>query len=714
MTENSQRVELDINIQLRHIRAAFSELTKVQGKLNDIQNTQVAAATTLAANIPKTTTNTYSAPAVNNAQKSLYNDFETRADVGAGLFKRRADIEEKYKATSKKYADEARAADRKVKLQQLEEDKKFEYARLDFLKSANAKRQQMMMEGFKAAFSLHIIQMYVAPFVQALQTAVTQTITVFAEFEKYYADYVAKSADFDEVMSRQTIYESGVNQVYSITQMADAMERFAASGIDITKNQQALTDVMQLAVTANIDYNEAANAVIKTQEAFQLSVKDSTMIVDALTNAANSSTAELKDLTEWFGYASGMSHEAGINVQQLAAYLGILSSTGMKSAGTAFRQMLVQFTDTGVRDKFNQMFGQDFDYLQMDQVIGKMREYVQESENQAIAIQKISEILGGKVNAREALARLLTADEDTWTRITSSVERSGTAAELFNTMTDNASAQIDKIKNNLKLMMAQIGQAIAPVLTVLEKLTTFMANTMNATPEFVKKWIFGGILLLGAAISALMMLLTTTVGLFYVVTAALGMFSEKGVLASFSIRQLIVNFMQLNAQMATHLGVSRMVTTQTGALAGAVTRQRLAVTGMSSAMKGAGIAMIAYMGQQYAITQNAYGMAKALNFAAAAAAAVSTFLYTGGGLQGAILGGIAGGATLYAGQSSISRAEQDYTVKQRMSRGYDNVYNGGTASKIDASTNFYIYGQTVEANNTEDFMNAMFAEEGNV
>lgn len=712
MTENSQRVELDINIQLRHIRAAFSELTKVQGKLNDIQNTQVAAATSVAQpqflktvatqNIPQTQSGIFLTQAANAAQNAEASKKQFEAN-----FMKSIDDADKLIAETITLSENTQ----KERVKRWISNEKM---RASAVKDIENQVNKNIMEGFKAAFSLHIIQMYVAPFVQALQTAVTQTITVFAEFEKYYADYVAKSADFDEVMSRQTIYENGVNQVYSITQMADAMERFAASGIDITKNQQALTDVMQLAVTAGIDYNDAANAVIKTQEAFQLSVKDSTMIVDALTNAANSSTAELKDLTEWFGYASGMSHEAGINVQQLAAYLGILSSTGMKSAGTAFRQMLVQFTNTGVRDKFNAMFGQDFDYLQMDQVIAKMREYVQESDNQAIAIQKISEILGGKVNAREALARLLTADESTWTRITSSVERSGTAAELFNTMTDNASAQMDKIKNNLKLMMTQIGQAIAPVLTILEKLTTFMANTMNATPEFVKKWVFGGILMLGAALAGLMMLLTTIVGLFYVVTAALSMFSEKGALASFSIRQLIINFMALNAQMATHMGVSRAVTTQTGALAGAVTQQQLAVTGMSSAMKGAGIAMIAYMGQQYAITQNAYDMARALNFAAAAAAAVSTFLYTGGGLQGAILGGLAGGATLYAGQSSISRAEDEYTIAQRTSRMYGNQYSSGSPSQLDASSKYYLYGNiNVNADDSKAFINSLAMESEN-
>lgn len=685
---NTERVNLDINIQLYSLRKAFQELKQLETKVKDIETGS-----------SKSSYNDLNKQAV-NAKKLVYSYHEAadaRSDVLYGINTRWQHIDAKYKDMGP-----SGRARREKREKELEDDIKATIASTDKLMvqtsniQVNAKkttdkaiesyhkahtktindierhatnaRKTIWMDAVKQAFSLHIIQMYVQPFVRALNQLLRTTLTQFAEFDRYYADYLAKSMDFENVVSRGEIFAGGINQVYSISNMADAMERFSASGIDLTKNQQALTDVLQLSVTAGISYDEAANSVIKTQEAFQLSIHDSTMIVDALTNSANASTAELKDLSEWFGYASGMSHEAGINVQQLAAYLGILSSMGMKSAGTAFRQMLVQLTQENVRAKLEAAFGQEFNFLNMDETLASMREYVQASSNQAETIQKISSALGGKVNAREALARLLTADEETWNRIMGATERSGTAAALFDSMTDNAAGNLDKVKNNITIILTQIGQVFSPLLKVLATVTGWAATFINTMPTF-SKYMIGGLTLLAGAVAMIMTLLVSLVGLFYMSYAANAMF-EKGTLKSaFSIKLLTSNMLQLSSAIVGHISLTNQAAASQQRLSSSIGLSNVMTRNMKMGMLSGMGAMAAYMGYQYALEEQSYNLARALSAVSAAATGLMIGASIGGPL-GAIVGLLAGAGIGYSQQKSISRAEQDSIISKRNAMTY--------------------------------------------
>ena len=697
---NTERVNLDINIQLYSLRKAFQELKQLETKVKDIETGRTSSPQTNNAIIrfreyenkinkerldksnDKTNENIY-LKSTNNEHLAAIKD--RRAKMAEFELQRKAGIAE-YDASEASAAkaatqrDQARiqqevnayVARRQMRIDEGKVGIKEAKAEIKEVNKLNAKAaadsKRMWTDSIKQAFSLHIIQMYVQPFVNALNQLLRTTLTTFAEFDRYYADYLAKSMDFQDKVGRAEIFAGGINQVYSISNMADAMERFSASGIDLTKNQQALTDVLQLSVTAGISYDDAANSVIKTQEAFQLSINDSTMIVDALTNAANASTAELKDLSEWFGYASGMSHEAGINVQQLAAYLGILSSMGMKSAGTAFRQMLVQLTQENVRAKLEAAFGQEFDFLNMDETLASMREYVQASSNQAETIQKISSALGGKVNAREALTRLLTADEETWNRIMGATERSGTAAALFDSMTDNAAGNLDKVKNNITIILTQIGQVFSPLLKVLATVTGWAATFINTMPTF-SKYMIGGLTLLAGAVAMIMTLLVSLVGLFYMSYAANAMFEKGALKSSFSIKLLTSNMLQLSSAIVGHISLTNQAAASQQRLSSSIGLSNVMTRNMKMGMLSGIGAMASYMGYQYALEEQSYNLARALSALGAAFTGLMIGTAIGGPL-GAIVGLLAGAGIGYSQQKSISRAEQDSTISKRNAMTY--------------------------------------------
>lgn len=387
-----------------------------------------------------------------------------------------------------------------------------------------ARRQnETIKNSFTAAFSLHIVQMYLGPFIRAIRMAITETITAFAEFDKMYADYLAKSTEFTDKVTQQQIMLSSVGQTYSINDYAEAMERFSASGIDVAKNQKAVVDVLRTAKVANIDYSDASNGVIRTMEAFQMSISQSTEIVDAMANASNASTAELEDMVKWFEYASSSAYQSGLQVKELAKYLGILSSTGMPGAGAAFRQMLLQFTKADIRQKFKAAFGfTESDFLDMNKVIGVLRNYVQTAENQAAASQKVVAMLGGKVTSQQALNNLIRAEPGLWDRVTSAVEKSGTTQQLYADVTDNTASAIERITNNITILKTAIGKTFGQLITVIDYLVNGITKLATASPlaQGALGLLLGVFLGLLGVVTAVFISYTTLLGMIYAVNGA--------------------------------------------------------------------------------------------------------------------------------------------------------------------------------------------------
>jgi len=341
---------------------------------------------------------------------------------------------------------------------------------------------------FQTGFGLHIAQMYIAPIIYGLEQLTAKMISTFTEFDKLFTDYMVKSQEYGEYLTKADFYAASVGQTYGINDAAKAAERFAASGVDVAKNQQALTSVMQVATVAHMDYSEAANGVIRTMQAMHMSVQDVTVITDALINSANASTAELSDLVQWFEYAASSAYQAGLDVQQLSAYLGILASTGTPNTGAAMRQLFLQLSKQDIQESLMGAFSwiTPDDLTNVDQLILKMRNYVRSQEDQKAATLSITRLLGGKANAQQALNNLLMSEPELWNQVTSAVTQTGSTQDLYNKVTNNASDAIERIKVNFDIWMAQLGQVVGPGLKAIADMMTFITKIFIELPGPIK------------------------------------------------------------------------------------------------------------------------------------------------------------------------------------------------------------------------------------
>jgi len=363
--------------------------------------------------------------------------------------------------------------------------------------------QQKARSLVQTGFGLHIVQIYLAPVLYALEQLSAKMISTFSEFDKAYTNYMIKSEEYGEWLSRSNFYNATVGQTYGLTDAAIAAERFAASGIDVAQNQKALTAVMQVATIAQVDYTEAANGVIQTMQAMHMSIGDVNVITDALINSANASTAELKDLVQWFEYAASSAYQAGLSVNELAAYLGILSSTGTPNTGAAMRQLFLQLSKEDIQANLQGAFSwiTPTDFANIDELILKMRDYVRTQEDQKAATLSITRLLGGKANAQQALNNLIMAEPELWDQVNNAVTKTGSTQDLYNKITNNSADSIERIKVNLNILLTQLGEVVGPFLKMFASGLTAFTEIFIKMPTVVKH-IIGLVIILATGLAA--------------------------------------------------------------------------------------------------------------------------------------------------------------------------------------------------------------------
>lgn len=469
----------------------------------------------------------------------------------------------------------------------------------------------------QTGFGLHIIQMYMAPVLYGLEQISAKIVSTFTEFDKLYKSYQVKSEEFGEWLTKSNFYQSSIGQTFDIEDDAIAAERFAASSVDVAKNQQALISVMQVATVANEDYAKAANSVIKTMQSMHMNVSQTTEITDALINSANATTAELSDLTQWFEYSASSAYQMGVNVQNLSAYLGILSNTGTPNTGAAMRQLFLQLSKEDIQKNLKGKFSwiTDTELTDFDTLISKMRDHVKASGDEKAATLEITRLLGGKANAQLALQNLLTAEPELWNRVTNAVTKTGSTQELYNKITDNAADSLKKISVNLNILFTQMGEALGPILKVVSIVFTAFTNMLVALPSPFKTAL-GLIILVGTALFAVTLVLVGVVGALAIMTSTAEMLETREISLieithawSTTIRKLtteIYNIIFAGNALGTTLGRITTSATTSATAVDALSNRHMV---LNSVMMGVSSAILGYMGTSALMQKQMYSEA---------------------------------------------------------------------------------------------------------
>ena len=142
--------------------------------------------------------------------------------------------------------------------------------------------------------------------------------------------------------------QMGRTSIFTPVEGAKAQEALAASGLGVDQIIKNMPTVKKFAIAADLDTNEASNALVNTARQFGMDLNDSgsmERVANSMIKAANISTISVRDMLQTMKYAGPIANQAGYSIEDASAWTAMVGNSGIKAsqAGTGLRNMMASF-----------------------------------------------------------------------------------------------------------------------------------------------------------------------------------------------------------------------------------------------------------------------------------------------------------------------------------------------------------------------------------
>ena len=221
--------------------------------------------------------------------------------------------------------------------------------------------------------------------------AVTAGVRAFAEFEQAMAQVRGIAIKTTLTLQQQTAQfkllenqaqKLGATTRFTATEAAQAQLFLARAGFEVKEIYDALPGVLDLAAAGAMELGDAADIASNILQQFNLDAKEMGRVGDVLVKTANSTNTNVQQMADAFRYAGPVAGALGIEIEELAAAVGVLGNAGIQAtlAGTQLRGIMLNLigptkqsqealdklakrlgTDTGVFDPAKQSLNEIFE-----------------------------------------------------------------------------------------------------------------------------------------------------------------------------------------------------------------------------------------------------------------------------------------------------------------------------------------------------------------
>lgn len=178
--------------------------------------------------------------------------------------------------------------------------------------------------------------------------AVKASVGVFVQFSREMNNVraITNATDEDFQSLIETAEELGRTTQFTARDVATAMSFLARTGLDVNQTLGALPGTLNLAAATATDLGTAADISTNVMKAMRLEVEDLTRVVDTLAKTTNSSNTDIVQLAEGLKYVAPVAANAGMEIEEIAAIIGILGDAGIQGslAGVALRRSILNLT----------------------------------------------------------------------------------------------------------------------------------------------------------------------------------------------------------------------------------------------------------------------------------------------------------------------------------------------------------------------------------
>lgn len=280
---------------------------------------------------------------------------------------------------------------------------------------------------------------------------------------------------------RDTAKEMGAATNYSATQAAEGLNILAMSGYDAEQSMSMLEDVLHLAAAGGMEMSEAAGDISGAMKGFGDASKDSAYYADLMAKGATLANTSVSQLGQALADGSSMGKAYSQSAEDMTVSLlrlaeqgetGSAAATALSAAYanlyTPMDQAKEAMDELGVSAYDSTGATRDF-----NTVVNELNEAIQrESQgNEAIANQYKDLIFGKQgLNAYNKLVVTSIEKQEEWAAVLK--DSTGSAAQQYDTMTDNLAGDMDKMRSAFEGLQIEISEELTDDIRSLVQIAT--------------------------------------------------------------------------------------------------------------------------------------------------------------------------------------------------------------------------------------------------
>lgn len=291
--------------------------------------------------------------------------------------------------------------------------------------------------------------------------------------------------------------QMGADTVFSATEAGDAMESLAKGGLTAADIKGgALASTMNLAAAGGLELATAADTIVKSMGAFEMTAEQTDEAANALAGAAAASASEVSDLTLGLSQVGQQANSAGWSIQDTTAVLAAFANAGMQGsdAGTSLKTMLQRLaapTDDAaavmeqyginVRDANGNMLDAAGVAQELHEKLGSLSSAEKDAAMQAIF---------GSDASRAALA-MTNLGAEGLKKYTEATNDQTAAQRLAESQMGETERAIEEMKGAVETAAIQLGSALAPVVADVAESIGVAAEEFANLDEGTQRMIIG-------------------------------------------------------------------------------------------------------------------------------------------------------------------------------------------------------------------------------
>ena len=329
------------------------------------------------------------------------------------------------------------------------------------------------------------------------------------------------------------IEQVGIEAAGTSKQVAELATSLVRAGFSVDEVAKALPGVVRGAEATGTAYEQFGEIVGNTLRGFGLDVRETSRVVDVLTNAANSSNASIEGLGYTFQYSAPIAKALGVNLEDLASAAGLMANAGIQGsvAGTGLRTALeklqqaaggaspevmgLAWNQTRLSAAMQKIGATVIDtqgkLLPLEQVFLRLKEGL-EKLNQADQVQLANILFGDEAGSK--MLAILNQNSEAIVKMFGDMKNSAGATDVARKAMSGARLEILQLQGTVDALGNKLGEVTVLGMRPLVGMANMLVGTIAGMPGPVKTTVAALVVLAGAAAAATVGLgaLNTVVG----------------------------------------------------------------------------------------------------------------------------------------------------------------------------------------------------------